>query len=72
MALSYSFNLELMVHHETIQSNIPKVVHNCKVDNPPMFSASGRSADCTELQRVSDDGELNIEQWTLSSELTEN
>jgi len=39
----------------TIQSNIPKVVHDCKFDKLPMFSASGYSADCTELRRVSDE-----------------
>jgi phosphosulfolactate phosphohydrolase-like enzyme len=33
----------------TIQSNIPKVVHDYKFDKLPMFSASGYSADCTEL-----------------------
>jgi hypothetical protein len=47
--------LALQEDLHTIQSNIPKVVHDCKFDKLPMFLASGYSADCTELQRVSDE-----------------
>jgi hypothetical protein len=49
-------NVLLGVNTHTIQSNIPKVVHDCKFDKLPMLSVSGYSADCTELWMVS--GEL--------------
>jgi hypothetical protein len=45
-----------------IQSYIPKVVHDCKFDKHPMLSASGYSADCTELWMMS--GELKGS-WVL-------
>jgi hypothetical protein len=44
------------VRYHIIQSNIPKVVRDCKFDKHPMLSASGYSADCTELWMMS--GEL--------------